>query len=238
VQPVLIFFLALLGLLAGPTLHHVAVQVGARRPIKGLLGPCDCGNRVLRCRSCGVRGRVAATSLTASAVLAGTGWVIGWNPVLPGYVVFALVTLMLVITDLDHKLIPNKILYRGGGLAIALLAIGSVADSMAEGLLRAFGGGFAYFGVLFLVAVIARGGFGFGDVKLAALLGMFTAYISIRVFLISVFFTGVFGGVPAIVLLITRRARAGDELPYGPAMVAGSWTALAFGEVFLAWYGA
>jgi leader peptidase (prepilin peptidase)/N-methyltransferase len=53
--------------------------------------------------------------------------------------------------------------------------------------------------------------------------------------LLAVFFTGVIGGVPAIVLIVTRRARGSDEMPYGPPMLAGAWVALVFGEAFGRW---
>jgi leader peptidase (prepilin peptidase)/N-methyltransferase len=59
-----------------------------------------------------------------------------------------------------------------------------------------------------------------------------TAFQSQRTALLAVFFTGVIGGVPAIVLLLSRRARGGDEMPYGPPMLAGAWVALVFGEAF------
>jgi leader peptidase (prepilin peptidase) / N-methyltransferase len=69
-------------------------------------------------------------------------------------------------------------------------------------------------------------------VKLAVLLGAATAFQSQRTVLLAVFFTGVIGGIPAILLLVSRRARGQDEMPYGPPMLAGAWVALVFGEAF------
>jgi leader peptidase (prepilin peptidase) / N-methyltransferase len=42
----------------------------------------------------------------------------------------------------------------------------------------------------------------------------------------------VIGGIPALVMLVSRRARFTDEIPYGPPMLAGAWVALVFGEAF------
>lgn len=161
--------------------------------------------------------------------------VVGWSWTLPAYLVFAAVSVVLMITDLDHKLIPNAVLYRGGAVALALLALGALLDGDAGRLPTSILAGVGYFAVLFVVAVVARGGFGFGDVKLAAMLGPFVAYQGFEAFLLSVFFTGVLGGLPAILLLITRRAGFGDELPYGPAMILGAWMALLGGTAFLGW---
>ncbi len=143
--------------------------------------------------------------------------------------------MVLTITDLDHKLIPNSVLYPGGTIAGVLLVLGSLLDGEPGRLPRSLAAGGLYFGVLFLVALVARGGFGFGDVKLAALLGPFVGYQDWEHFVVSIFFTGVYGGLPAIILLVFRRARMGDELPYGPAMVLGAWTALLAGAPFIGW---
>lgn len=230
------------GALLGPSLHGWAVSAGEHLPLGGIAPRCRvCGQSRgwpgLRCRRCGAGGRRERVfPLVSAVVLAATSAVVGFVPVLPAFLAFAAVTLVLVVTDVDHRLIPNRILYPGGTAAAVLLAVGALLDGSGSALPRALGGGAGYFAVFFLVAVAARGGFGFGDVKLAALLGLFTAYVSPSTFLLSVFFTGFIGGVPALVLLVTRKARPTDELAYGPAMVLGSWTALACGEQFLLWY--
>lgn len=151
---------------------------------------------------------------------------------LPAYLVVAAVSIVLLVTDVDHKLIPNRVLYPTTVLVAALLTLGAMIEGSADRLLPAAVGALGYFGALFAVYLIARGGFGFGDVKLAVLLGAVTAFQSQRTVLLAVFFTGVIGGLPAIYLLVTRRARGGDEMPYGPPMLAGAWTALVFGEAF------
>lgn len=94
---------------------------------------------------------------------------------------------------------------------------------------RALVAAIGYFAVLLLVAIVTRGGFGMGDVKLAVLLGLFMGFWGWPVLAAGLFYTGLIGGIPALVLIATRRAGRGDELPYGPAMILGSWAALVFG---------
>ena len=237
---------ALVGLLSGPTLHHLAVRAGAREPFGAGLPACEsCGavRPVSRwfagpCRTCGSvpRRREWVVGGLAAAAAAGAVLVSGGEWTLPAHLVLAAVTVVLVITDIDHKLIPNRILYPGIATAIVLLAGGAVVEGELGSLWRGVVSGGAYFAVLYLVALVARGGFGFGDVKLAFLLGLFTGFASLRVFLMAVFFTGVIGGIPAIVLLLSGRRGARSEMPYGPAMIAGAWAALVWGESFATLY--
>lgn len=227
-------------LAAGPTLYANAIRAGSRRPL-GWGWECEwCStprtrrpwSRCVECRK-PIRRREPLWWLVAGLAGGAAGWVAGASFTLPAYLVFAGVTVMLTITDLDHKLIPNAILYPWGGGALLALAIGATFDGDVDRLPRAVAAGIGFFGVLFVVALIARGGFGFGDVKLAALLGPFVAYQHWEHFVVSVFFTGMYGGIPAIAMLLFRRARIGDELPYGPAMILGAWTALIGGAAFI-----
>lgn len=231
--------LFVLGLVIGPTLHHLGVRAGLRRPFDLLSPRCEeCEVAMLplamRCRSGHrVRLREPWTWLATATVFAAAGVVTsgeGW--LLPAYLVLAATSIVLLVTDIDHKLIPNRVLYPSTGVFGLLLVAGAFAESRTDRLLPALLGALGYFGALFVVYLVARGGFGFGDVKLAVLLGAATAFQSQRTVLLAVFFTGVIGGIPAIILLVSRRARGQDEMPYGPPMLAGAWGALVFGEAF------
>jgi leader peptidase (prepilin peptidase) / N-methyltransferase len=239
-SPVLtVVLLAVGGLLHGPTLHHLGVRAGARRAFDGAIPRCeDCESRraplALRCpQGHTVRGREPWIWLASGMAFAASGLVTHGEPwLLPAYLVVAATSIVLLVTDIDHKLIPNRVLYPATAVTAALLVFGAVMEGRADRILPAVLAGAGYFGALFVVYLVARGGFGFGDVKLAFLLGAVTGFQSQRTVLMAVFFTGVIGGVPAIVLLLTRRARGGDEMPYGPPMLAGAWCALVFGEAF------
>lgn len=235
----LVFVLFLVGVVAGPSLHHLGVRAAVRAPFDGGLPRCEtCSRRrlplALQCPDGHrVRAREPWIWLAAGAVSAAAGLVTAGEPgLLPAYLLVAAVTIVLFVTDIDRKLIPNRVLYPVTAATVVLLVVGALVEGRTDRLIPALVGGLGYFGALFVVYLVARGGFGFGDVKLAALLGMVTAFQSQRTVLLAVFFTGVIGGVPAILLLITRRKKGADEMPYGPPMLAGAWVALIFGEAF------
>lgn len=239
---VAVVLLFVFGLLSGPTLHHLGVRAGVRRPFDGWRPRCESCEisrlpLAVRCRSGHpVRRREPSVWVASGLVFAAAGWAVAdewW--LLPAYLVVAATSVVLFVTDVDHKLIPNRVLYPAAAATAALLVVGALAEGRTDRLVPAALGAAGYFAALFVVYLVARGGFGFGDVKLAVLLGMVTAFQSQRTVLLAVFFTGVIGGVPAILLLISRRARGSDEMPYGPPMLAGAWTALVFGEAFGRW---
>ena len=90
--------------------------------------------------------------------------------------------------------------------------------------------------VLLVIALVARGGFGFGDVKLAAFLGLYAAYFSWGRLVVALVLPFIVGGVVSIFLLVTRIRGRKDAIPFGPYMVAGAWLAVAMGQEIIDWY--
>lgn len=222
--------MALAGLLAGPILHALAVQSGTDRPLRPFEFPCPrctASGPTLRC-SCGrSRWRELATGVTAAL---GAGFIAGavqWTPVLAGHMAMVAVTTVLIVTDLDHMRIPNRILYPGGIACLVLLAGGAMISEREADLVRGLLAAVSYWGLFLVIWLTARGqGFGFGDVRLAALLGLFLGFHSWRVLVWGLFITALIGGVPAVVLLLRGKSRS-TLLPYGPPLILGAWVAIA-----------
>lgn len=185
---------------------------------------------------------------------AGTGWVpllvrlvtaglgvgvviaIGVRWVLPAYLVFVVVTVLLTVTDLRAKLIPNRVTFRSGPIAIGLLAAGALLDGDPERILWALIGGAGYFVFMLILALIVPGGLGFGDVKLAPILGAFVAAEHLGFVLIAALGSYVIGGATSAVLLVTRVKSRKDTIPFGPYMVVAAYVALFFGRAIVDWY--
>lgn len=191
-----------------------------------------------RCRDCGapISLRYPIVEVATSSAFAATAAVIGPLWVLPAYWWFAAVTIALVLTDLDVRRIPNRILYPGVVVGTVLLGGGAIADATPGAFGRAAAGGGLYFLGLLLVALAARGGFGFGDVKLAVLLGEFAAYRSWGALAATIFLAFVVGGLVSTVMLVTRKLGRKDAIAFGPAMVVGAYIGITSGASIVSWY--
>ena len=148
------------------------------------------------------------------------------------------------MTDIDAFRIVDRLNIRGTVVLVLALGAASLADSNGEAWVRALLGGLAYFAGTNIVFLFVRGrGFGYGDVKLSAQLGVFTAYLSWGTLGWSVFLTALIGGVLSIGVLVaglvarSRQRKGGGaevtvrdamraELPYGPPMILGAWVAI------------
>lgn len=184
-----------------------------------------------RCRDCGERIslRYPVVEAFTGLAFAGTVVVIGVNWALPAYLFFVAVSIALSLTDIDHKRIPNRILYPSVPIGVALLAVGAFGEGGWQDFGRALAGAALYFGWWLLVAIITRGGFGMGDVKLAFFLGLFTTFISWRVLVVSAFAGVLIGGLISLVLLLSGRKSRRDQVPFGPSLIAGAWVAIVWG---------
>jgi len=238
---------AVLGLLIGSFVNVVAHRVPAGVSVIAPPSACPrCGHEIRRrdnipvvgwflvrgrCRDCGepVSVRYPLVEAITSVLFAATAAVLGPVWVLPAYWWFVAVTVTLALTDLDVKRIPNRILYPGTVVAAVLLVGGAALDGTWGSLRRSAAGAAGYFAVLLLIALVARGGFGFGDVKLAFLLGGFAAYRSWEALVVAVLGGFIIGGVVGVVLLLAQRVGRKETIPFGPAMITGAYLAIAFG---------
>ena len=86
-------------------------------------------------------------------------------------------------------------------------------------------------GAIWLVAKIYqvlrhREGMGFGDVKLAGVLGLYLGYLGWGHVFAGTFAAFLLGGLWGLVVLVARRANLGSAIPFGPFMLAGAAAAM------------
>jgi leader peptidase (prepilin peptidase)/N-methyltransferase len=171
--------------------------------------------------------REPVVAIISAGVALGFLNTVGWSWALVPYLGFLLLTVALTVTDLEAFRIVDR-LNLAGTVAVALVLTAATALSGEwTGLLRGLGGAAAYFAGSSLLFMVVRGrGFGAGDVKLSPQLGLFTAYLGWSVLGWAAFATAVIGGVIAVILMIAGAANRKTELPYGPPMILGAWTAI------------
>ena len=183
-----------------------------------------------RCRHCHQRLPLRALLLApatalsfALAALATDDW---GATILTG--IFSAIFLALLFTDLERRLLPNRIVYPAAVLAMAVSW--AWPDRNAA---QAFAGGGLAFAVMLLMYIISMGRFGFGDVKMATLMGLAAGFPAMTV---GLFFTAISAGLVALILMLTRIVRPGQYMPYGPFIALGAIVSLLWGDAIIDWY--
>lgn len=179
------------------------------------------------------RGRLASrcrrawTALTAGALGALAGAAAGWSALLPAFVALAVTSAPLVVIDFEHHRLPDRLVRTAAVAGAVLLVQAALVRHDWHALLRSGEGAAAVFAVLFLLAFASPRSFGFGDVKLGAVLGGYLGWFGWGYVYYGVFAGFLLGMVVALGLLATRRASLKTALAFGPMLIFGALVVLA-----------
>ncbi|MBS1843538.1 MAG: prepilin peptidase [Actinobacteria bacterium] len=240
-------FLALCGAMIGSFLTVVAYRVPRAESIIGGRSHCpECGAQiaaydnvpifswlVLRGRSrCCHRSISARYPLTESvvAILFAAVTVRFWGDV--GQVVLGLVFVSMLVavtlTDLERRIIPNKILLVVSAIGLVVVAFVD-PGSLPERAAAAAGAS----GLLFVAALAYPGGMGMGDVKLAAAMGLFLGVEVIPAMLIAL----LAGSLVGVALIVRGGAAARKQaIPFGPFLALGGMAGMLAGHALIDLY--
>ena len=174
---------------------------------------------------------LAATWPLAAAVVAALAWAFGVDPVLASVLPFGALLSLLTVIDLRELRVPNAILKPAYVIAVPLLLISATSDWSDTSLARALIGGAVLGAVYFLILFIYPPGMGWGDVKLAPLIGAQLAFFGWVPFVRSLIISHLVSGVVAIVIvgagLLSRGGlRWKAAFPFAPFMAIGAVAAL------------
>lgn len=245
---------ALLGLVVGSFLNVVIARVPLGQSVIATRRTCPrCGSELRpRCRVPIAGWFVSRTgccecSETLPAryplVEAGTailfvvvGLRFGFSWELPAFLYLAAVSIALAVIDLDVKRLPNVIVlpsYVVGGL---LLLAPAVAGGLWSEYLGTWFGALVLFVLYFALALIYPAGMGFGDVKLAGVLGLYLGWLGWGSVVVGAFFGFLSGAVVGVGLMIFGSAGRKTKIPFGPFMLVGAWIAVLWGQAIADWY--
>jgi len=232
------------GLALGSFLNVVAARVPLRRSVVSPGSACmSCGHELSwwenvpllsymalrgRCHECGehIPLRYPAVELVSALLVAGCAWRFGLHPETLVAAFFCLALVAVSATDLEHRVIPNRIVVPA---AAVVLAAQTAAKPSPEWAIAAFGAS----GALFVIALIHPAGMGMGDVKLALLLGAMLG----RTVPIAILLGMITALLPAVVLFARHGTKARKMgIPLGPFLALGSVVALFAGHPLLHLY--
>jgi leader peptidase (prepilin peptidase)/N-methyltransferase len=185
-----------------------------------------------RCRDCNARisVRYPLVELTTGLVWFVLALRFGSDAVLPAFLYAGAVGVALALIDLDVKRLPDKIVLPSYVAVLGLLAIPAVAHGDWRAYLRALLGMAALYGFYFALAFVSPRSMGFGDVKLAGVLGLLLGWLGWGQLVVGAFFGFLLGGLVGVALLLARRAGRRTAIPFGPFMLAGALVAVLYGH--------
>jgi leader peptidase (prepilin peptidase)/N-methyltransferase len=239
------------GSMIGSFLNVVVYRLPRKRSIVAPPSACtDCGTLIKgydnipvlswlflrgKCRNCN-----SSISMRYPGVELGTGFffaIVAWKfwptkvggyPLLVAFLYLAAISIALTLIDIDTHTIPNAIVLPSYFVGIVLLSLAGIASDNFAAVERAWLGMFALWLMYFGMAMAYPGGMGFGDVKLAGLVGLYLGYLGWGAFFIGAFTSFILGGFYGITLLLSGRADRKSGIPFGPWMIAGAWLGVLF----------
>lgn len=247
-------FAFILGTAIGSFLNVVIYRVPAGEPLTGRSHCPACSSPVQprdnipvvgwlllrgKCRTC--QARISAQYPIVEAVtgvaFAAIVWFTPQPSLIPTLLYFAAISIALTMIDLRTLRLPNAIVLPSIIVVAVTLALAAGLTQEWPAFLRAAAAAGVLTGVYGLLWLGSGGrAFGFGDVKLAVILGAITGYLGWPVFLIGIAAGWFTGALVAVVGLVAGKVQRGKPVPFGPALIAGAWIAIAFGQPIAQWY--
>ncbi len=179
----------------------------------------------------GLRWKAALVTAVVAGLL-GARLDLSWE--LLAVIGLAPVGVALALVDYRTRYLPTWLIGPMYGVVLAVAALGSLVERDWSMLLGA-AIGWAVYGGLFLLfwVVFPAGSFGFGDIRLAGLLGLALGSIGLGPLFVGMFLATLFG---AVVGIVVRVALGKKYSPYGPNMLYGAVVGAMFGVAFARWY--
>ncbi len=145
--------------------------------------------------------------------------------------------LAVAVIDLEHYIVPNRILIPLTSAAVPLLGLAIFGEDGSVGdFVRAGAGGLAMFSVMFALNLISPRGMGMGDVKMSFVLGLYLGFLGWGELVLGFFAAFLLGAVVGLALMVLKRRGRKDAVPFGPSLAAGTVIAALWGEPILRWY--
>lgn len=176
------------------------------------------------------RSECLAAGLTTAACCGLMALRFGPTLQLLAFCYLAAVGVALAFIDARHRRLPNLLTLPSYPAALLLLGVAAVAEPGGlHHLVVAILAMVAAAGFLLLQLVIYPGGIGWGDVKLAGLLGLYLGWLGPGDVLAGLLAGYVFAAAAGLALIATGRASRKSQIPFGPFLLGGTFAVIAAG---------
>ena len=183
-----------------------------------------------KCRGCGtkIHWMYPVMELTTGVLFAFAFVQLGFSKELIVAILFISLLVIITVSDIAYMLIPDKILLF---FVIPLIAmrILSPLTPWWDSILGAVTG----FGLLFLIAVLSKGGMGGGDIKLFFVIGI---VLGVTETVVTLFLASFIGAVVGVILLKKAKKGRKTPIPFGPSIAVAAIISYFFGKMLVDWY--
>ena len=248
---VLIVLCGLFGLVMGSFLNVVIYRVPRHQSVVSPPSACpSCGTQIKardnvpvvswlllrgRCRHC--RARISwqypAVELLTAGLFAGLAARFGWNWALPAYLALFAGLVALSWIDVERLLLPRAIIYPTLVIVTALLLLASAANNDWHSMWVAAVCAAGWWMLFWALNFISPRVLGYGDVRLAPLLGLGLGWLGWRYVILGFFAANLIGAVIGLALIATKRMERQQRIPYGVFLALGLAVAVYWGPELL-----
>ncbi len=186
-----------------------------------------------KCRGCGFRipVRYPLIELVTGILFGLSAWKFGLSLETIVYAAFFWVLVVLSVIDIEHGLLPNRVVYPSFFAGWIGLATAALVAGEPERLLRMGLGALIFGGFFFLIAFLVPHGMGLGDVRLAFVLGTFLGYLGAPgVVITGMFLSFAAGAIFGVIAMVVSGADRKAKVRFGPFLALGTAIAVFAGE--------
>jgi leader peptidase (prepilin peptidase)/N-methyltransferase len=191
-----------------------------------------------KCRTCGnpISPRYPIVEAITGGLFAAMAARFGFDEALPAYLVLTAFLVALSGIDLDTFLLPKKLVWPSFFAGVVLLGGASLLQHDTRSAAEAVIGAALAFGLLFLVHFVSPKGMGFGDVRLAAVLGLHLGWLKLGQVGVGLFLSFALSAIVGIALIALGLKTRKDKVPFGPFLAAGTLLAVFVGDAIQRYY--
>lgn len=244
VMLVLLFFIY--GIVFGSFFNVVGLRVPKKESIVSPPSHCTTCNRKLgaldlvpvfsylflkgKCRGCGskISPLYPFMEFVTGLLFALSFYKLGFSGELIIALLFVSLLVIITVSDIAYMLIPNKVL-----LPFAIILFGARLFIPLEPWWNSLVGALVGFGVLYMIAVLSKGGMGGGDIKLFFVIGLVLGTVYT---LLTLFVASVIGAVIGVIILKRSGQGRKTPIPFGPSIAMAAVIAYFWGADIVAWY--
>lgn len=246
----LLIYCALVGLAIGSFLNVVVYRVPAGLSVSRPRSACPgCAQPIAprdnipvlswvllrgRCRGCHapISVRYPALEALTAVLFVAAGLRFGWSLTLPATAVFFAGLIALAAVDLERMLLPRKIVFATGAGTVAFLVLAAATTAQWSRLGVAAACGAAAFAVFWILNRLNPAWLGFGDVRLAAVIGVAVGWLGAGYVLCAFLVANLAGIAVSAAMMSSGRAGWKTKLPYGVFLAVGAVVAVFAGGEF------